>query len=406
MPLDVRTITDDEVPAWSAAVNTGFLSPTGDIDAEARRPGLFLDRTWAGFDGDRVVATLRSFPTELTVPGGAFVPAGAVTGVTTTSTHRRQGLATRLVTADLVAAKARGEHAAILIAAEWGIYGRFGYGAATEQQSFTVNAATGRLRVRPQGTVEYVDRGTARGHLPALHDQQRAVRPGEFAHEDRFHDISMGILWYPSWKEPKPAFHVLARDGSGGVVGYAQYEVEEGPGRVADSIATVRMLVAAQPRGQALLWHHLLSLDLVTLVQIHNRPADELLPWLMVDARHAQPSNRCDFLWLRPLDVPGLLAARRYPVPGRFVVEVRDPLGLADGRFEVAGGPDAARCEPTGAPADLTLDVGVLGSAYLGGYPLGTLASAGLVEEGTPGAVAVADAMLRWPVAPWCSAWF
>jgi predicted acetyltransferase len=406
MSIDVRTITDDEVAAWSAAVNTGFLNPTGDIDAEARRPGLFLDRTWAGFDADRVVATLRSFPTELTVPGGAAVPVGAVTAVTTTSTHRRRGLATRLVTADLAGSRERGELASILIAAEWQIYGRFGYGAATEHQSFTVDAATGRLRVPPQGTVEYVDRDTARVHVPALIEQQRAVRPGDFAQTDRFIDITMGILWYPSWKEPKPAFHVLARDQSGEVVGYAQYEVEDAPGRVPNGVAAVRLFLAADPQGQALLWQHLLSLDLVSTVQLHNRPVDELLPWLMVDARHARPADRCDFLWLRPLDVAGLLAARRYPVPGRFVVEVRDPLGLTGGRFELAGGPDAARCEPTGAPADLTLDVGVLGSAYLGGYSLGVLAAAGLVAEDTPGAVAVADAMLRWPVAPWCSTWF
>jgi predicted acetyltransferase len=219
-------------------------------------------------------------------------------------------------------------------------------------------------------------------------------------------DITIGIVRYPSWKEPKPAFHLLARDQSGAVIGSAQYEVEGGSGRVPNDMATVRMLIAPESLGQALLWQHLLSLDLVSTVQIHDRPADELLPWLMVDARHARPSDRCDFLWLRPLDVPGLLAARRYSVPGRFGVEVRDPLGFADGRFELAGGPDAARCEPSAALADLTLDVSVLGSAYLGGYPLGMLAAAGLVAEGTPGAVAVADAMLRWPVAPWCSAWF
>src|SRR6185503_11373667 len=97
MGLDVRTITDDEVPAFCAAMNTGFLNPTGDIDADARRPGMILDRTWAGFDGSAIVSTLRSFPTDLTLPGGGMLPVSAVTAVTTTSTHRRRGLATRMV---------------------------------------------------------------------------------------------------------------------------------------------------------------------------------------------------------------------------------------------------------------------------------------------------------------------
>ena len=47
----MRTITDGEVAAWYAAANTGFLDPVGDVDAETLRPSLFLDRTWAGFDG-------------------------------------------------------------------------------------------------------------------------------------------------------------------------------------------------------------------------------------------------------------------------------------------------------------------------------------------------------------------
>jgi predicted acetyltransferase len=406
MKIDVRTITDDEVPAWSAAVNTGFLSPTGDIDAEARRPGLHLDRTWGGFDGDRVVATLRSFPVRLTVPGGGSVPTSAVTVVTTTSTHRRRGIASRLVHAELAASAARGEQASVLIAAEWGIYGRFGYGAATEHQTFTVDAAAGRLRERPQGTVEYVDRDTARAHVVDLYERHRAVRPGEFTRADRFWDIDFGILWYPSWKEPKPAFHVLARDPSGAVTGCARYEYEDRPGRGPNGVVNVRLLLATEPAAHALLWHHLLGLDPVGCVRVEDRPADEVLPWLLVDPRHARASDRLDFLWLRPLDVPGLLAARRYPVAGRLVLEVRDEAGHGAGRFALEGGPDAARCDPTGEPADLALDVGVLGSAYLGGYPLGTLAAAGLVAERTPGAVAVADAMLRWPVAPWCSTWF
>jgi len=102
MPIDVRTITDAEVPAWSTALNTGFLTPAGDVDADLRRAFMELDRTWAGFDGDRLIATLRSFPTGLTVPGGGTVPVSAVTCVSTTSTHRRQGIASRLALAENV----------------------------------------------------------------------------------------------------------------------------------------------------------------------------------------------------------------------------------------------------------------------------------------------------------------
>lgn len=91
---------------------------------------------------------------------------------------------------------------------------------------------------------------------------------------------------------------------------------------------------------------------------------------------------------------------------GRLVLEVLDAAGLAGGRFALDGGPGGASCAPTTASTDLTLDVAVLGSIYLGGYGVRRLAAAGLVDEHTAGAVARADAIFRSPVAPWCSTWF
>lgn len=410
MEIEVRTITDDEVAAWSAALNTGFLNPAGDIDAESRRPGLTFDRTYAGFDGDRIVATLRSFPATLTVPGGT-VATSALTAVTTTSTHRRRGIASRMVAADLAASAARGEAASILIAAEWGIYGRFGYGPATEHQTLTVDSLAGRLRNRPQGTVEYVDRDTARTLAPEIFDRHRLASPGEITRNDRYWDVMFGILSIPSWGESKPAFYVVARDPDGSPIGLARYQCEEKwEHRRPKSRVNVQALISSDPVGYALLWDHLLSLDLIASVRVEDRSPDELLPWLLTDARHAQPSDRADFLWLRPLDVPALLAARTYLVSGRLVIEVVDAggpvAGLAGGRYALDGGPDGATCTPTGDSPDLTVEAAVLGSVYLGGHAVRTLAAAGLVEEHTKGAVAQADAMFRAPVTPWCSTWF
>jgi predicted acetyltransferase len=113
------------------------------------------------------------------------------------------------------------------------------------------------------------------------------------------------------------------------------------------------------------MWHHVLSLDLVASVLVEDRAAHELLPWLLTDPRHAQPSDPCGFLWVRPLDVPSMLVARSYLVPGRLVLEVVDAAGLTGDSFALDAGPDGASCVPTTASADLTLDVAVLGSASL-----------------------------------------
>ncbi|MGH3908665.1 MAG: GNAT family N-acetyltransferase [Pseudonocardiaceae bacterium] len=407
MEIEVRTITDDEVPAWCAGLNTGFHNPAGDVDAEKRRPGLDLERTWGGFDGARVVATLRSFRSQLTLPGGGALDASAVTAVTTTSTHRRQGLASRLMAEEMAASVVRGEQLSILIPAEWGIYGRFGYGASTEHQTWTVDASAGRVRNPAQGTVEYVDRDTARALAPEVYERHRAQRPGEISRPQRFWDVDFGILRYPSWSEAKPGLHVVARDPAGSAIGLARYRcTEKWQHRLPNGEAIVEIFLTSEPAADALLWHHLLSLDLVTRVRVEDRPADELVPWLLTDARHAQPSDRSDFLWIRPLDVAGMLSARSYLVAGQTVIEVVDATGLAGGRFVLDGGPDGATCVRTTASAELTLDVAALGSAYLGGYGVRTLAAAGLVDEHSTGAVARVDAMFRSPTTPWCSTWF
>ena len=60
-----------------------------------------------------------------------------------------------------------------------------------------------------------------------------------------------------------------------------------------------------------------------------------------------------------------------------------------------------SRCEPSTDPPDLRLDVRELGSVYLGGLTFSQLARAGLVE-GSPDALATADLMFGWTIAPWC----
>jgi hypothetical protein len=78
----------------------------------------------------------------------------------------------------------------------------------------------------------------------------------------------------------------------------------------------------------------------------------------------------------------------------------RAGFDIPGARFALDAGPDGAHCLPSTASADLTLDAGTLGSMYLGGYGVRTLAAAGLLDEHSSNAVARADAMFRSPVVP------
>jgi predicted acetyltransferase len=165
-------------------------------------------------------------------------------------------------------------------------------------------------------------------------------------------------------------------------------------------------LIGATPAGEARLWAHCIGMDLLNAVRAGTRGPDDSLPWLLSDGRAAMQKERNDHVWARVLDVPAALAARGYLVEGRVVLEVRDPLGFADGRFALEGGPGGAACATTGQTPDLSLPVDVLGSVWLGGVPLSVPAAAGLVAEHRAGALATADAMFRSRPAPWCATWF
>jgi len=55
----VRTITDDEVPAYTAAVSRGFNKLPRADDVAFYRPRIDPGRTYGVFDGDAIVGTAR-----------------------------------------------------------------------------------------------------------------------------------------------------------------------------------------------------------------------------------------------------------------------------------------------------------------------------------------------------------
>ena len=110
----------------------------------------------AAFDGDRIVGGAGAFPFELTIPGGT-VPCGGVTVVGVLPTHRRRGVLTAMMRAQLEDIRDRGEPIAALWASEEVIYRRFGYGLASLSGEWPAD----RLR-RPAGAAGRACGGAAR----------------------------------------------------------------------------------------------------------------------------------------------------------------------------------------------------------------------------------------------------
>ncbi|KUJ65339.1 hypothetical protein ACZ90_49280 [Streptomyces albus subsp. albus] len=410
MGLEIRTIDDSDLRDWTLAMRTGFLrEPTvSDEEIEFRRAGIDLARTQGAFDSEtgRCVATYRAFAQQLTAVGGAAVTANAIANATVSPTHRRRGLLSRMIDRDLRAAKERGDLVATLIAAEYPIYGRFGFGPATWVTEWEVEVARTGLDPRYSGPAdgghtELVDSAAVRALGPALHERLRAVQHGVIDRTDRWWLVNTGgtPTGYP-WTEP---FNVVYRSPEGSVDGLLVYTVKnDWKAGQPQNTATVEDLIAVTPAAERALWHYLISVDWVARVETGQRAPDDILPELLPDARAARTTSHIDFLWLRPLDVPRLLQARTYPVEGSLVFGVHDRAGLAEGRYLLEAGPDGASCVPTTESADLYLDVGELGSLWLGDASAVRLAALGRVAEERSGAAARADLLLRTPRRPWC----
>lgn len=407
MAIEVRIIEPDEFPAWVALMNLAFFFD-GDADAQAEfnRPFTDLSRVFAAFDDDCLVGTLRSFATELTTPGGVTLSASALTGVAVASTHRRRGLMTAMCTVELRASVERGEPISILIASEYPIYGRFGFGPSTWHATYTVDTGAARF-VRPAaGCVELVEPTALREQVTRLYESFRLDRPGAISRRPHWWDLNLGIVTPPGGPRWKGRM-VFYSSEEGEPAGYARYHIEAvRDGRQLKNTLVIDELLALTPAAYGRLWQYCCEVDLIATVRAPDRCVEEPLPWLLTDARAVRQVHWADFVWVRVLDVERALAGRRYAGEGRLVIEVVDDLDFTAGRYVLAGGPDGATCHRTEASADVVLPVQALGAAFLGGVPLRLLADAGWVEEQRPGALLTADALFRSAVTPWCTTWF
>ena len=408
--LAVRAVTEPEIPDWIRALNTGFLRTPHVAADEIADRSSYIDpsRTLGAFDAGRCVATFRSFPQEITAVGGSPVQADAISNVTVTSTHRRRGLLTRMMTQDLTAAKERGDVVATLIAAEYRIYGRYGFGPATSATQWEIDVRRAGLDPRwsaPEngGRIDLVDAEDVRKLGPELHERLRRTQPGAVNRDDRWWQITTGAvrLARSPWTEP---FHAVYRAADGEVQGLAAYVCDDTwtDAKQPLDTATVKGLIATTPAAERALWHHLCSIDWVAKVKSGWRSPDDLLPLLLPDPRAATITTQADWLWVRILDVVRAMEARSYEGEGSLVFEVVDVAQLAGGRYRLEASAQGVSCTPTTESAELTLDVGELGTLWLGDESAVRLAALGRVREERAGAARVADALLRTSRRPWC----
>jgi predicted acetyltransferase len=400
--------SDDDVRGFLRCMRTGFLSDKDVKDDAVRwaRDRWDLSRAWSAFDDGVQCGTARTFGSRLRLPGLGDAPVSCLTQVTVLPTHTRRGHLSSMMRTQLLHAVEAGEVASLLVAAEWPIYGRFGYGPYGDWVEWEVDTQVASIVGSPVGSCELVD--AAALEKAALHvlARQQAVTPGSIERPPWFTAMTTGADPRPEEKR-EGRIRVVHRDADGEPDAYALYDPKERwDGMRPTNRIEVEDLVAASPQAERELWRYLVDVDLVDVVKWGGSP-NSVLRWCMADGRAARAEGRWDHIWARPLDVAACLAARSYASSGRVVVELVDGfLGVASGSYVLDATPDGASCERTDEPADVTLDVAALGAAWLGGVDLRVAAAGGgrwSVDEHRAGALASLAALLRWHEDPYCS---
>jgi predicted acetyltransferase len=408
----VNPVSVEECEPWMAALVTTMLGSPWDDDfrrhVERWRRDWLADRTWGVRDRGRWVATLATEPRTLTVPGApgetVDISADALTAVTVAATHRRQGLLTKMITQSLQQAVDRGDPVAVLIAAEWPIYGRFGYAPATHAADYTLftRRAGATVRPDPAGTLRQVEPEELSKHAAGIFDNARRRWAGQVDRPGEWWSRRLGVDNYERIASGQGTWILHETDGEPD--GFLAWKVSR-DFELNGEFGEVRVLefVTGSDTAYRNLWSYLASLDVIGEVKIHRRAVDEPVRWLLTDGRALKQESCGDDTWVRLLDVPAALSARGYATPGRVVLEVVDDDlgGYAAGRFALDADTAGAECAPTSDTPDLRLTQRALASIYLGDHSLRGLLATGGIDELTTGALARADAMFGTALRPW-----
>jgi hypothetical protein len=317
-------------------------------------------------------------------------------------THRRRGVLGALMDFQLGSVRDAGrEPIAVLWASEPQIYGRFGYGRASEHWSMTVpRSATAlaadapadpelRLRLVPPTT----------GRRPPASTTSSDPAAGHARRDDRWWARAVRDL--PALRNGGSALRcVLAEDGHG-VRGYARNSTKQhfdesfGSGRV-----DVREVQAVDPAALASLYRYLFDLDLMGTTSLWNVPSTTrcCTGWRTRAGPSRSTATRSTCGWST---CRAALSARTYATDVDVVLEVEDRAAPGTRAVAAHGRRRRGDLHPHRRPADLVLGARDLGAAYLGGTSL-RRAGRGRPGHRRPRTRCGRPARVRSDLAPWC----
>ena len=397
----------DDKLATIMAVRAAF-GMLGDVelDREHLRPD---ERRLSVADGDTIIGGCFAYAYRMSLPGGADVPVAGLAGVGVSPDAQGRGAFRPLLEGHIKQSAALGDAASILMASESGLYGRFGYGQATDM-------AVWQLDVRDFALQSGFE--TAAGRMLLLDNAEDTIARVAPVHEAacrrRGGDVLRDAEWWPlvlgaakrSWFGGGPQFVAAWENPAGELDAYALYVLEDvaddagQPGTPANRL-TIRELVARSVDAETALFAALCRVSWVREVVWELAPVDPPVKHRMTDPRQLRQHRRLDMSWLRPLDPAALLTGRHYLSDGQVVIDYSDPvLPSRSGVMELTvkdGVPSVSPADPT--PEAVSLRPDTLGQLVLGGTRVLELVESGHVT-GSVAALRALDRLLLTERAP------
>ncbi len=384
----MRELTGDDAVAYSGVLSRAFLHDgTSEGWRRLFRAELEASRSLGVFDGDRLVGGGVILNRSITLPGGEVVPFAGVTSVAVASDYRRRGAMSRIMREQLHGLHEQGaEPFAILWASESRIYRRFGYGEASQYAAFTMTKGE-EFRPGVELSPDPVREMSATEARPLLEEIYAKALPNRAGRLSRSSFEWDGRLL----DEPHDRDGMTALRFAVHPEGYALYRVSSGrDDRGPAGRLEVVEVVATTGQAHASLWRYLLDMDLAR--DVTGRCGSDDPVWQLLVEPMTVVWKRWPAHWVRIVDIERALPLRRYSVPLDVVFEVTDefcPWNAGRWRLRVnaTGTAEVTRTEDS---PDIAADILDLGSVFLGGVRLSTLALTGRVRELTGGAVAKA----------------
>lgn len=361
------------------------------------------DRAWFVWDGDQIIGMCANFGLDTSTPGGELATAG-VTFIAVRPTHRRRGVLRQMLETLHADGRTRNEPIASLWSADAAIYGRFGYGLATQLMSLSIPHLHGGLVSAPDDPslrLRMVETSSDYEYVKPVYDSVRRLRAGMPQLTEAWN--ARHVFDPNRYRDGATRAMTVVAEDDQGVRGYVRYAMKaEWPNGYAEGTVKISRLMSTDPAAHAALWRYCLSLDLMSQTKFWNAPVDDpIVTWL----EHSRQSTRSvsDALWVRILDLPSALAGRTYARDIDLVLAVTDSDFDANaGSWQVSAGPEGASCTRTSASPDLSMDIRSLGAVLLGGPTLRSHGDAGWLTEHTAGALAAASEAFGASRAPWC----